>query len=728
MREPPQVIVRHYPFNRDTLETLQAHQHAQGHWPLVYILSDAKTSKAYVGETTDAISRLSTHLRDDDKQKLATAHLVSSDQFNKSATLDIESALIQYMSADGRFELLNANLGLVNHNYYQKAELYRAIFKKTWDQLHSQGLVQRSLESIDNSDVFKYSPYKSLSFDQRLGLIGILGALLDNDLKTLLVEGGAGTGKSVLAIFLFKLLHSDLDELRLREFSDEELELRDYLLRFKQQCPTPKMALVVPMSSFRNTLKKAFRKIAGLSPKMVIGPAELALQHYDIVLVDESHRLRKRKNLGSYFNRFDAVSQQLGFDRETCSEVDWVLARSDKAVFFYDRNQSIKPSDADAEVFEKLRRLPSTQQQTLLSQFRVKAGSSYAAFIANLLSAELPANDVFRSKHYEFELFEHIEDMIQTVRARESQHELARLVAGYSWPWNSKKNPEAFDIVIENTQLRWNKTNNDWINSNDSISEVGCIHTTQGYDLNYAGIIFGNEIRFDPEQQQIVIDAQNYFDKAGKQSITDPEQLKQYILNIYQTILMRGIKGTFVYACDPHLRHYLKQHIPVHQKASEAGIDNALALQPFVNSVPLYDLAVAAGDFSAQQTTETTQWVPVPPDMAIDDNHYACQVVGESMNRVIPNGATCLFRKDRGGTRNGKIVLVEMLNSTDPESGHSYTIKEYQSTKFEDHTGLLQRTISLKPRSDDPSFKPIELDANDSAEYRVVGEFVRVLD
>lgn len=726
MSESPQVIVRQYSFNQQTLEKLRMHQHA--HWPQVYILSDAKTSHAYVGETTDAISRLSTHLRHADKQKLATAHLVSSDQFNKSATLDIESALIQYMAADGRFNLLNANLGLVNHNYYQKSELYSAIFKKTWDQLRSQGLVQRSLESIDNSDVFKYSPYKSLSSDQRQGLIGILGALLDNDLKTLLVEGGAGTGKSVLAIFLFKLLHSDLDELRLREFSDEELELRDYLLRFKQQCPNPKMALVVPMSSFRNTLKKAFRNIAGLNPKMVIGPAELALQHYDIVLVDESHRLRKRKNLGPYFNRFDAVSQQLGFDSETCTEVDWVLARSNKAVLFYDRNQSIKPSDADAKVFENLRRLPSTQEQTLLSQFRVKAGTSYATFIGNLLRVQLPATEVYRSKQYEFELFEHIEDMIKAIRVRESRHGLARLVAGYSWPWDSKKTPAAFDIVIENTHLRWNKTNNDWINSTGSIDEVGCIHTTQGYDLNYAGIIFGHEIRFDPEQQQIVIDAKKYFDKAGKQSITDPEQLKQYILNIYQTILMRGIRGTFVYACDPHLRHYLKQHIPVHQKTAEAVTDNVVSLEAFVNSVPLYDLAVAAGDFSAQQTTETTQWVAVPSETAIDETYYACQVVGESMNRVIPNGSTCLFRKERGGTRNGKIVLVEMLNSTDPESGHRYTIKEYESTKFEDDTGLLQDKISLKPRSNDPSFKPIELGANDNAEYRVVGEFVRVIE
>ncbi|MFP3711849.1 DNA/RNA helicase domain-containing protein, partial [Paraburkholderia sp. SIMBA_009] len=77
------------------------------------------------------------------------------------------------------------------------------------------------------------------------------------------VQGGAGTGKSVLAIFLFKLIQSDLDELALREFSDEEKEVRDLLRQIKQSIPQPRMALVVPMSSFRSTLKKAFRNVSG---------------------------------------------------------------------------------------------------------------------------------------------------------------------------------------------------------------------------------------------------------------------------------------------------------------------------------------------------------------------------------------------------------------------------------------------------------------------------------
>src|SRR5690606_16130853 len=328
---------------------------------------DGATRQAYVGETTDTLSRLSTHLKHPQKKSLTTVHLVSSERFNKSATLDIESSLIKYMSADGRFSLLNGNLGLSDHNYYQRDELYSKIFRETWDRLREHGVAERSIESIDNSDVFKYSPYKSLSADQQRGLIDIMRSLVDPGLKNIVVQGGAGTGKSVLAIFLFKLIHSDLDELDLREFSEEEKELRELLRQLKQRLPYPRMALVVPMNSFRSTLKKAFENVAGLHPSMVISPSELARQRYDIVLVDESHRLRKRVNLGAYYGAFDKACAVLGLEKRTCSEVDWVTRQSDKAVFFYDPNQSIKPSDANASDFDDIKSSPDSKVMTLVS-------------------------------------------------------------------------------------------------------------------------------------------------------------------------------------------------------------------------------------------------------------------------------------------------------------------------------------------------------------------------
>lgn len=723
------VEVKRYPFSREALNDLRENAFATSNWPLVYILSDEKQLRAYIGETADTLTRMSTHFKHDEKQLLTAVHLITSEYFNKSATLDVESMLIKYIAADGKYNLLNGNLGLVDHNYYQRGSLYDEVFREVWNRLIACGVVSRSLDYLDNSDVFKYSPYKSLSFDQRQGLLTIMHELLNPDVKSIVVEGGAGTGKSILAIFLFKLLHAEDHRVELREFTDDEAEIRSLLAALKHRIPKPKMALVVPMTSFRTTLKKAFKHVVGLSPKMVISPSELANQHYDIVLVDESHRLRKRKNLGAYFGSFDKACDALGMDKYSCSEVDWVCQQSDKSIFFYDQGQSIKPSDADVADFQRLKSSKGSVTHQLLSQFRVKAGQPYVEFIDKLLNCCVNDVAVFTAKNYEFEVFDSLEDMVNTLNEKERQVGLSRMIAGYAWPWVSKKDNAAYDIVIGDVHLRWNSTNTDWINKENSHKEVGCIHTTQGYDLNYAGIIFGEEIRYDLQSQSIVIDKGNYYDRTGRQGIEDLGELKQYIINIYRTIMMRGIRGTFVYACDAALRDYFKQYIPVHSTGEmQATNTNVVDLKPYVNAVPLFDLQVAAGNFSDIHFAEHLDWVAVPEGTRVSEGMFACRVIGESMNRVIPNNALCLFRVDSGGTRNGKIVLVECIDAVDAESGSRYTVKVYESFKSEGEGSWCHTRILLKPNSYDDSFQSLELIDDEGMQYRVVGEFVRVLD
>ena len=348
------VEVIRYTFSEDISRELAANAFAINHWPLVYVLSDNKNKYAYIGETADAITRMDTHLKHLEKKELTVAHLISSEKFNKSATLDVESRLIKYISADGQFKLMNGNLGLTDHNYYQKESIYSDLFKTVWDKLRREGLAKHSIEHIDNSDLFKYSPYKSLSYDQRKGLISIMEALLSSDTKNIVIKGGAGTGKSILAIFLFKLLQSENNDFNFKEFSDDEDDLRNLIDKLKIKYPNPKMGLVVPMSSFRKTLKKAFANVSGLTATMVIGPADVSKETYDIILVDEAHRLRKRVNLGAYFGAFDKAAEKLGFDKMNCNELDWILKQSKKAIFFYDESQSIKPSDADKASFDAL--------------------------------------------------------------------------------------------------------------------------------------------------------------------------------------------------------------------------------------------------------------------------------------------------------------------------------------------------------------------------------------
>mgnify|MGYP000932326639 FL=1 len=298
-------VINRYEFNSNLFNEFQNLHSVKDLWPIVYVLSDdkklngGKIKDAYVGETTDAFARMSNHLKNDEKNKLTSVHIITSETFNKSATLDIESNLIKYMHGDGQYNLLNGNLGLANHNYYQKPE-YWNIFKSIWDKLRSEGIAKHDISFINNSDLFKYSPYKSLTPEQKLGLLGIINGLLNNDYKNFIVEGGAGTGKTILAIFLFKLLNTNNEDFNFKEFGDDEAEFYQKIKKLKDKFKSPNMALVVPMSSFRKTLQKVFKTIKGLKATMVIGPSELAKGKYDIVLVDESHRLRRRVNLTNY--------------------------------------------------------------------------------------------------------------------------------------------------------------------------------------------------------------------------------------------------------------------------------------------------------------------------------------------------------------------------------------------------------------------------------------------
>lgn len=716
-------VINKYEFNSNLFNEFQNLHSVKDLWPIVYVLSDGKIKDAYVGETTDTYYRMSTHLKNDSKNKLTSVHIITSEKFNKSATLDIESNLIKYMHGDGKYNLLNGNLGLANHNYYQKKEIYWDIFTSIWNKLRADGIAEHSIEFINNSDLFKYSPYKSLTSEQKEGLLGIINGLLSNEYKNFIVEGGAGTGKTILAIFLFKLLNTNNDDFNFKEFGDDEKEFYQKITELKDKFKSPNMALVVPMSSFRKTLQKVFKTIKGLKSTMVIGPSELANGKYDIVIVDESHRLRRRVNLTNY-KSFDDTCIKLGLDKNTCSELDWVLMQSENAILFYDENQSIKPTDAKKEDFDKLKEKSSTQIQYLKSQFRVKGGNAYVKFIDDLLNIKV--NSKFSSKDYEFILFDSIEDLIKEIKLRNDESGLARLVAGYSWEWISIKDNKLFDIKIENTYLQWNKEPIDWINSNNSINEVGCIHTTQGYDLNYTGVIFGNEIIYDKDKDEIVILKENYYDSSGKNTIKDPQKLKEYIINIYKTIMLRGIKGTYVYVCDKNLREYFSKYISNYKIEKSITYLPLSKVIPFENSVPVYNLKAAAGDFSQLQNITDCEWIALPSQYKPSKELFACTVSGESMNKVIPNGSICLFRKYNGGSRNGMIVLAEHTKFEESELGSRYTVKEYHSKKEVNEESWKHHKIIFKPLSY-LELDNIELFDDEVSTLKIIGIFECVL-
>lgn len=727
-----------YSFTKEGLRQIEQNHWAKNQWPLVYLInSKGQKKKCYIGESTKAISRINSHLSNPKKSLLNQILLIGSDCFNKSATLDIESSLIRYMSAEGSYELLNGNYGLHMHNYYERKK-YKEVFALIWEQLIERRIVNRSLTDIENSQVFKYSPFKSLNEDQYKSLLEILDGLTTKRFNRVFVEGNAGTGKTILATYLVKLLTSDIgtadnDE---DEWDSSNGTLREirYIRQFQQQYPNARIGLVIAMDSLRSTLKEVFKLIPNLSPNMVISPSDTFKgEKYDLLIVDEAHRLRQYKNIG-WMKAFRKNNERLDLS-DSGTELDWILANSKNQVFFYDRNQEVRPSDIDESLFRKLLQSKSTQKLKLHSQMRVAGGSDYISFVDELIrTGREQGSGKFVMDEYELKLFDSITDMRDELLQREQDHGLCRMIAGYSWPWVSKKDKRAMDIEIEGIHFQWNQVSRNWINSTTAVHEIGCIHTTMGYDLNYAGVIFGPEISYNPGKKIIEIDRDQYHDANGKRGVGDPEKLKAYIINIYKNMMYRGIKGTFVYACNPALRKYLAQHIPVFRAATAQSRALSILSQREAHqnnrAVPFIDILAAAGNFSSNQLPGQQQWIELPEDMSDikeRNSYFVCQVMGESMNKKIKNGAYCLFRRDEGGSREGKIVLVQSTEIQDADFGSGYTVKQYHSTKQARGDSWGHRSITLKPLSDDPAYQPIELAEEALRSLTVVGIFKKVL-
>ncbi len=516
-------------FNKDRFDQIKQYQFGRD-WPVVYILESGK--EMYVGESISVYSRSKQHYDNPERRRLKNIHIIADEEYNKSATLDIESWLIQYVAAEGSIQLQNGNGGLKNHSYYER-EKYEAKFELIWEELKAKSIVHKDLLEIKNSDLFKYSPYKSLTEDQDVFVKKIFSDIKEEKAKTYIVNGQPGTGKTVLATYLVKYLKEHKDTKHL------------------------KIGLVIPMGALRTTIKSVFSSIKGLQASMVITASEVARGNYDLVIVDEAHRLKRRKNLGAAFGAFDKTNKKLGLDKEA-THVDWIIKKSKYQVFFYDCDQSVMPADVGHGQFSKIDAL----EYNLTTQLRVDAGEKYITFVQNLLNVRETGNDF---GGHDLKLYDDLCKMVEDIKTKDAEIGLCRVVAGYAWPWLSNsdrnENPAEYDIEIGNCKLRWNSTAIDWVNSPNANNEVGCIHTTQGYDLNYVGVIIGPELSYDPITKKMVIDRSVYYDRNGHAGVTDEEELKRYIINIYKTLLVRGIKGTYVYIVDDELRAYFKQNL-----------------------------------------------------------------------------------------------------------------------------------------------------------------------
>ena len=361
-------------------------------WPVVYMIHD--DVEAYIGETCSMIERMTQHLQNSERIKLEELEVLMDHRFNKSAVLDLEQTLIRHCGADGRFKLQNRNLGQSSsHDYYQR-EMYTAMLPDIWRLMLEKDLARKQLYEVRNSNLFKYSPYTALTQEQRdiAGnvMIDILNTLESETRGCSVIHGSAGTGKTVLAISLmFELVNSNPSNANYGYLYIEEAGPIERLTRYVREHGDLRIGLIVPMSSLRRTLSVVFRETGnGLKGSMVMGPSDAIGGDYDVLLVDESHRLSQRKNI-SYMGSFDKNCRYLGLNPNRSTQLDWILHSCRHCVLFYDEDQTVKGSDITPEQFDSALGT-NRSDYTLKSQLRCLAGDDYTLYIDRVLKGAQP--------------------------------------------------------------------------------------------------------------------------------------------------------------------------------------------------------------------------------------------------------------------------------------------------------------------------------------------------
>ncbi len=552
-------------------------------WPVVYVLDDGspaqrsgKTlSDVYVGESLNAAGRMRQHLATPEKQHLSTIRVILDETFNKSVCLDLESYLIRMLAGDGAYRVLNRNDGIVEANYFDR-DKYRETFRDVFDELKRDGVFTRTIPEIENSDLFKLSPFKALTQDQAIAVEDILEGLF-KDLhagadSTIVIQGDPGTGKTVVAIYMLKLLMDIANSVPTEDLDGDSMFADFFLGEYGELLSGLRIGLVVPQQSLRESIKKVFRKTPGLRPEMVMTAFDVGFsdEHFDLLIVDEAHRLNQRANQpsGVQNKHFRDITERLfGSDDTSKTQLDWIRAKSKHQIFLLDAAQSVRPADLPLELLEELvaKARGVERHYPLTSQIRVQAGADYVGYVRRMLAGAATAAEHFDG--YDFRIFDNIGAMQDEIRRRDTEVGLSRMIAGYAWEWKSRNDKAAHDIEVDGHQFRWNSTQTDWIASPTSLDEVGSIHTVQGYDLNFAGVIIGPDLRFDRDSGKLFVDRASYFDKKGKENnevlgrVYSDDDLLRFVANIYAVLLTRGIRGTYVYVVDVPLREYLARLI-----------------------------------------------------------------------------------------------------------------------------------------------------------------------
>ena len=362
----------------------------------------------------------------------------------------------------------------------------------------------------------------------------ISGQFKDPRKTVIIVKGAPGTGKSVIAMRLLA-----------------DLAKNDYDVRF-----------VTGSRAFREGLIQSVGTTAGTLFRYTHNFKDIAFNALDALVIDEAHRIRRTSN-----NRFTPKSQRT--DRP---QVDELIGAPNVPVFLLDDNQLVSPNEIGScdYIREAGERLGCRVMQfDLQAQFRCNGSSEYVDWIDQMLgtSTEPPTN--LSRSDYDFQIVGSPRELEKLIRAKDSKGNLARMVAGFCWSWSNPKADGTLenDVVIGSWKKPWNAKSTAgklapgipketrWAYEAEGIEQVGCVYTAQGFEFDYCGVIFGQDL--------VRRNSQWLFQKKHKKdpSLRGSDDLLPYVRDIYRVLLTRGMKATYVHFLDRETEDYFRSRL-----------------------------------------------------------------------------------------------------------------------------------------------------------------------
>lgn len=354
--------------------------------------------------------------------------------------------------------------------------------------------------------------------------------------RTIIVEGGPGTGKSVVAINLLA-----------------ELTKRGQFAQYASKNSAPRQV-------YSQKLKGNFKKSrVDIMFRSTGSYTEIENNYVDTILVDEAHRMNEKSGM------FQNIGE---------NQIKEVIHSSKCSVFFIDESQRVTMSDiGSVDEIKKWAKAESSEitQLKLLSQFRCNGSDGYLAWVDNTLEIQPTANYNLEDIDYDIRVLDSPLEVRELIIEKNKINHRSRMLAGYCWDWirDGKNNSKVHDIKIGDFEMSWNLGNSIFALDEMSIDEIGCIHTSQGLEFDYVGLIIGDDMRY--ENHHIVTDfskraktdqSMKGIKKLDKQDHCKAEEKADEIIkNTYRTLMTRGMKGCYIYCTDQNLRNYLKQKI-----------------------------------------------------------------------------------------------------------------------------------------------------------------------